>query len=621
MPPITWGHFHMSVNKTLRRTSILTGNGSTKSFSFAYKVFENDDVAVIMAAADGTEDAISSGLYTVSLNSDQETNPGGTVTFTTAPASGSKFVIISDVDYLQLLVLTNRGAFYPELLNEEYDKVVIEIQQLLEAVDRCIKVPVTSGKDPETLMQELLNAADEAAASAAAAAASAEDAEDAAAQVHAEIGTLVEHMDAIQIVADDLDGREYPNVLDYGDIDDPVDSLTDGSGNHIIKVSNALDDVHVVSENIDDITGLTATVAQAGPLNDAVQGAASAAAGSASTAIIARNAADDAAGLAQSYAAAAAQSATDAETARGTAQGYVQQIGDTLLAAQARVDEAATYAARACACKAGAEDEADRAEAAAEKALSAIQSDWQMPDSTDPSFIKNRTHYIEYTSTPVYEELLDEETFTRRADERSAALSDYIPIDPEKTYKIIFDGTTYEDVGANFLFPASGCGCGDAQAYASHFETYPFLLFPRPCGAATNVFTETAGEHTIEIYEKGFEWTDTGTHKLDPRYLPAATTTTLGAVKIGDGLAVAADGTISTSFEISNYALRTWVLEQVAAAIGGEIDLSDYAKVTDLTTAIATEVTNRDAAIAAAMASVVHSEISAAEVQTAWEAA
>lgn len=586
--------------------------GGTSTFTFGFKIFQVTDVEVVTAVSGSSaETVLTYGLdYSVTLNDDQDATPGGTVVLTSPLASNKVLSIVSAVPYTQPTQLTNYSRFPPEIINTSLDRLEVQIQQLKEVNSRQITVPATSNQTPEELLEEVLSAT----ASAESAALSAEAAEAAAAQVNADIGSIKANMDAIQIVADDLDGREYPNVLDYGDIDDPVDSLTDGSGNHIVKVSNALDDVHVVSENIDDITGLTDTVAQAGTLNAAVQEAASAAAGSASTAIISRNAADDAAALALARANAAAQSASDAAAAKSTALNYLRQVRNA-------ADDAAASATQACICKTNAAKEAAKAEAAAEKALSAIQSDWQMPDDEDPSYIKNRTHYIEYEKQAVYEELLDEETFTRYPDDRSAALSDYIPIDPEKTYRVIFDGVTYEDVGENFLLPNTGCGCSDAAAGDTTFETYPFRLFPLPCGDHTQVFTETSGQHTIEIYEKNYEWTDVGTHKLDPRYLPPATTTTLGAVKIGDGLAVAADGTISTSFEISNYALRTWVLEQVAAAIGGEIDLSDYAKVTDLTTAIATEVTNRDAAIAAAMASVVHTEITAAEVETAWEAA
>ena len=342
------------IDEVSRRAGPYAGGSST--YTFAYKVFKVTDVEVAVADSGSiTETVLTYGTdYTVTLNEDQDATPGGTVVLTSTLPSSKVLSIISAVPYTQPTQLTNYSRFPPEIINTSLDRLEVQIQQLKEVNSRQITIPATSDMTPDELLEEVLSASE----SAAAAKASAEDAQDAADQVHTEIGTLVEHMDAIQIVADDLDGREYPNVLDYGDIDDPVDSLTDGSGNHIIKVSNALDDVHVVSENIDDITGLTNTVAQAGILNGAVQEAASSAAGSASTAGVAKDRAEDAAALALARANAAAQSASDAAAAKSTALNYLRQV-------RTAADNAAASATQACICKTNAAKEAAKAEAAA----------------------------------------------------------------------------------------------------------------------------------------------------------------------------------------------------------------------------------------------------------------
>jgi hypothetical protein len=82
--------------------------------------------------------------YTVALNSDQDTSPGGTVTMLTAPASGQSITITSNVANLQPTVLANLGGFYPEVINDSLDRATIQIQQLDERLDRALVVPVSS---------------------------------------------------------------------------------------------------------------------------------------------------------------------------------------------------------------------------------------------------------------------------------------------------------------------------------------------------------------------------------------------------------------------------------------------------------------------------------------------
>jgi hypothetical protein len=84
--------------------------------------------------------------YTVTLNGNQNTNPGGTVTLVAGPlASGFTLTLTSDLANLQPTDLTNQGGFYPEVINDSLDRATIQIQQLAGEVSRSIRAPLADG--------------------------------------------------------------------------------------------------------------------------------------------------------------------------------------------------------------------------------------------------------------------------------------------------------------------------------------------------------------------------------------------------------------------------------------------------------------------------------------------
>jgi Lon protease-like protein len=93
--------------------------------------------------------------YTASVNEDQNSSPGGTITLTAgALAAGFNLVITSDIENLQPTDLTNQGGFYPEVITDALDRATIQIQQLQEAVDRSAKLPITSSADADALVAD-----------------------------------------------------------------------------------------------------------------------------------------------------------------------------------------------------------------------------------------------------------------------------------------------------------------------------------------------------------------------------------------------------------------------------------------------------------------------------------
>jgi len=139
----------MSISSETRKAGPYDGNDSTTDFAFAFKVFEASDLRVVTTTAGvETVQALTTN-YTVSLNADQNTSPGGTVTMLSAPATGSTLTITSDVPYTQPVELVNLGGFYPSVINDALDRATIQIQQLDVDNDRSLKIPLTSTASPE----------------------------------------------------------------------------------------------------------------------------------------------------------------------------------------------------------------------------------------------------------------------------------------------------------------------------------------------------------------------------------------------------------------------------------------------------------------------------------------
>ncbi len=164
----------MSISSTSRKAGPYSGNDVATAFAFAFKVFSTADVLVVFTSALDVESELTIGTdYTVTLNSNQDSNPGGTVTLLAPLATGAKLTLASSLSNLQPVTLTNNGGFYPALINDALDRATIQIQQIAEEVSRSVKVDISSDLAPNEYLQDLADAAAEAEASAAAAAESA----------------------------------------------------------------------------------------------------------------------------------------------------------------------------------------------------------------------------------------------------------------------------------------------------------------------------------------------------------------------------------------------------------------------------------------------------------------
>lgn len=145
----------MTVPATARRAGPYNGNGATTSFPFTFKTYAAGDLLVIKTSTLGVESTlVLSSNYSVTLNPDQDASPGGSVTFplSGAPlATGEKLTILSALDVEQTTDLLGGGAFNARVIEDTFDRTVIQIQQLDEQVGRSIKIPTSDGGGDVTL--------------------------------------------------------------------------------------------------------------------------------------------------------------------------------------------------------------------------------------------------------------------------------------------------------------------------------------------------------------------------------------------------------------------------------------------------------------------------------------
>jgi hypothetical protein len=145
----------MTISSTTRVAGPFTGSGSTATFPFTFKVFATTDlyVTITTTATDTVTDLALTTDYSVALNADQDTSPGGTITLVAGSlASGLTLTITTDIPALQGLNLANGGAFYPDVINAAQDRLTVLIQQLEDQIsNRCdLRLRLCAGAVPGT---------------------------------------------------------------------------------------------------------------------------------------------------------------------------------------------------------------------------------------------------------------------------------------------------------------------------------------------------------------------------------------------------------------------------------------------------------------------------------------
>ena len=128
----------MTVASTTNKASY-NGNGSQSVFAYTFKIFVDADIKVYV----GTTLKTINTHYTLS---GVGATGGGNVTFTSGniPAAGTGNVtLLRSLALTQGVDLVNYGRFDAEVVESQYDKLTMMVQQLQEQADRTIRFNTT----------------------------------------------------------------------------------------------------------------------------------------------------------------------------------------------------------------------------------------------------------------------------------------------------------------------------------------------------------------------------------------------------------------------------------------------------------------------------------------------
>ena len=131
----------MTVTSSTNKVSF-NGDSSTTVFAYSFKIFDEDDLTVILRSSTGTETTQTiTTHYTVS---GVGSAGGGNVTMVTAPATGETLTILREQPLTQGLDLVPNDPFPAESMEEALDKLTFMVQTHSEELDRAIKASKTN---------------------------------------------------------------------------------------------------------------------------------------------------------------------------------------------------------------------------------------------------------------------------------------------------------------------------------------------------------------------------------------------------------------------------------------------------------------------------------------------
>lgn len=123
------------------------GNDAATSFPFDFKIFAESDLRVVLRDALTAEYLLTLDVdYSVSMNPDQNADPGGTITYPLSGsplATGERLTVTTDLELSQQTVFTNLGKFFPATVEDTFDRLTMLLRQIQAEIVRAIRVPVS----------------------------------------------------------------------------------------------------------------------------------------------------------------------------------------------------------------------------------------------------------------------------------------------------------------------------------------------------------------------------------------------------------------------------------------------------------------------------------------------
>ena len=126
---------NVEVNENKTRIQYIA-DGENKMFDFPFKIFNPKDLVVYFG-----DTVQSSDLYSVEIDSE---NQNGSILFATAPTAGTRITLSRELSIERTTYFQEQLAIRPKTLNQELDYQIACTQQLADAVNRTMILPVYS---------------------------------------------------------------------------------------------------------------------------------------------------------------------------------------------------------------------------------------------------------------------------------------------------------------------------------------------------------------------------------------------------------------------------------------------------------------------------------------------
>ena len=147
----------MTVATSTAKSGPYAGSGTTGPFTVGFRFLENAHIQVIRTSSTGVDTTLALTTdYTVTGAG----GASGSVTLVAALAVGQQLTIVRNVPFTQDADYVQNDAFPAESHERALDKLTMQTQQLLEAVNRAAKLPVTSTEDSDALVANITLLAD-----------------------------------------------------------------------------------------------------------------------------------------------------------------------------------------------------------------------------------------------------------------------------------------------------------------------------------------------------------------------------------------------------------------------------------------------------------------------------
>ncbi|MCD8377225.1 MAG: hypothetical protein LUB59_00390 [Candidatus Gastranaerophilales bacterium] len=142
------------------------GNGATTEFKFDWKIFANSELIVKLIDSDENEETLTlNSDYTVTFNS-----TGGSVTFTSAPASDKIVFIARSVPNYQSTGYSTSVGFQGSEIEKSFDKVSCNLQEMdynieefKTEINTTLSDVISAANDIETALATVSDASEQAA--------------------------------------------------------------------------------------------------------------------------------------------------------------------------------------------------------------------------------------------------------------------------------------------------------------------------------------------------------------------------------------------------------------------------------------------------------------------------